>query len=721
MLAATVAFAATACSSSEDDNGKKIPEGEKTAIRLNLSLSPTAGSTTVNNVWVLQWDAAGNNKVCYKERYHDTKEPLNANLVAGSDMKVAVVAGVDDGTVYTLGTSYADFCKKAYPNRISNDAQVPYAGLQQVTITKEGQSVDLPLKWIAAKISFRIASSTADYTLKSAQVKNIVSPIYLLPGAEPSFTSGDIIVSEMDKTYTYYVGENLQGSESGISSPKDRITTKKGTLVEITATKTADNKRTTTTFVSFYGNNDTDNFDVNRGNTYAQELEIDFNAENDKRLTKTVTDASLNIAEEANSYILSPTETVPLAIPVSRVNDFWEDVYDDTRYAIDDGKNDGAVKKWVAKVIWETEAGLVEITTAEGTEPNGYFVIKPGTAGKSGNVLIGLFDATKGTEIDPTTAKALWSWHIWVTSYNPGGGADNVIPTVSGDPGRTAVEGGYVHYFESLSANTAADGGQVVIMDRDLGALESNPNDLRASTGLFYQWGRKDPFYVKLPADNELPAEGYPVGADGFVVGATDHIAREEGPVSFAKAVQSPTLFIVAKSDFGSTSDADFDWLQQGNGNDLLWYDESNASKKTMYDPCPPGWRVPGKSNTFTSLKPRDVWEPSTFDPTNPKEGEVDEWGYYNQYPLQGVVCWDNRTQFFSNNSGRINCYNGKLFEYSSGQYLFMGGIISKKNIRVMYQHSQMGVNSKEGTMDLIETDYYTYRTSGCSVRCVKE
>lgn len=720
-LAAIVAFASTACSSSDEDNGKPVPDGKKTTVKLNLSLAPAAAASTVNNVWVLQWDNAGNNKVCYKERYHDTTTPLEASLVSGNGTKVAVIAGVGDGTVYQLGTSYADFCKKAYAERITNDAQIPYSGLQEVTVSKEGQSIDVPLKWVAAKVSFRIAAPASGYTLKSAQVKNIASTIYLLPGSttEATFTSGDIALTDLDQTFTYYMAENMQGTESGITSATDRITKKKATYVEVIATKTANNKRTTATFVSFYGNNSTDNFDVNRGNIYAQELTIDFDAENDKRVSRTEADAALNLAVPANSYILSPTETIPLGIPVSRVNDFWVNVYDDPRYAIDNGVNDGAVTKWVAKVIWETTPNLISFQISEGTDANGHIVIRPGSAATSGNVLIGIFDASKSTDIDPTTAKALWSWHIWVTTYNPGGDANGIIPTVSGDPGRTAVANGYVHYFESLSANKTVDGSQAVIMDRDLGALASDPTNLRISSGLFYQWGRKDPFYAKLPDDSVIPPDGYPIGPEGAVIGATDHIAREIGPISFAKAIQNPTLFVMAET---LAEPAGFDWLQSGNNNDELWYNSLRETEKTLFDPCPPGWRIPHDTKTFESLVPREVWEPSWFDPSNPGD-KADEWGYYTSFPRQGVVCWDDQTQFYSNNSGRINCFNGKLFEYGSAQYMILGVPLpkSKKDVHTLYQHSLMGVNSKDGSMNLIEPAYYTTRTSGSNVRCVKE
>lgn len=75
------------------------------------------------------------------------------------------------------------------------------------------------------------------------------------------------------------------------------------------------------------------------------------------------------------------------------------------------------------------------------------------TAVREGNAVI----AVKGAD-----GVILWSWHIWVTDYDP-----------------------------DRSRQTYASG--VKVMDRNLGALSATPGDVRA-LGLYYQLGRKDPF-----------------------------------------------------------------------------------------------------------------------------------------------------------------------------------------------------------------------------------
>jgi hypothetical protein len=111
------------------------------------------------------------------------------------------------------------------------------------------------------------------------------------------------------------------------------------------------------------------------------------------------------------------------------------------------------------------------------------------------------------------------------------------------------------------------------MMDRNLGALSVTPGDVR-SYGLFYQWGRKDPFVgCGNVADNTYAAI-YPEDAIQFVDNNSNY-----NNYNYAEA--HPNHFIKYS---GWNDDSDY------------W-----GVHKTMYDPCPLGWRVPD-SNTDTWL-----------------------------------------------------------------------------------------------------------------------
>ena len=130
----------------------------------------------------------------------------------------------------------------------------------------------------------------------------------------------------------------------------------------------------------------------------------------------------------------------------------------------------------------------------------------------------------------------LWSWHIWCVSSMP---ADQ--------------------YY----ANNAG-----AMMDRNLGATSAKIGDIQ-SLGLLYQWGRKDPFINSVYRDSGLAA-----GLQ-YLFSSVDSDG-DTGTIEYA--VAHPMTFITNRND----------WLYSSSGTSPRWSEE-----KTIYDPCPSGYRVP--------------------------------------------------------------------------------------------------------------------------------
>ena len=189
-----------------------------------------------------------------------------------------------------------------------------------------------------------------------------------------------------------------------------------------------------------------------------------------------------------------------------------------------------------AVVLWETWNDLSEVTegsvvtTASFAED--YIIIHTPETLHPGNAVVALRDAD---------GVILWSWHIWIPATE--------IVTAS---------------FGGIMGND--------LMDRNLGALvaaeaaESVISPL--SYGLVYQWGRKDPF----------TASGGTVGDNTLATwaGASDEVAP--GQITLEQSVANPRLL-------GHINNGD--WLVAPDN--TLWTD----TDKTVYDPCPPGYRVP--------------------------------------------------------------------------------------------------------------------------------
>lgn len=169
--------------------------------------------------------------------------------------------------------------------------------------------------------------------------------------------------------------------------------------------------------------------------------------------------------------------------------------------------------------------------------------------------------------------KILWSWHIWLTDQP----AEQV-------------------YFNNAGT----------MMDRNLGATSATPGE-GSAFGLLYQWGRKDPFrgsYHIQHTNHHATTGTWP---SQVVSDATT------GTIAYAQA--NPMTFI-------TFNDLNGDWLYSGTADSdtTRW-----ESIKTIYDPCPPGWRVPEGGENGVWAKASGQWwyegsttgDPTLFNTTN--------------------------------------------------------------------------------------------------------
>lgn len=129
----------------------------------------------------------------------------------------------------------------------------------------------------------------------------------------------------------------------------------------------------------------------------------------------------------------------------------------------------------------------------------------------------------------------LWSWLIWTSEV----------------PAETTHEG-------------------LVIMDRNLGAVGIGNVGCR---GMMYSWGRKDPF----PSPNNgayTPNTFVPARMTAFTISDFG-----EG-MTVAYSIAHPTTYPKNAA-----------WQTESEFTSNMWW----SSGKTIYDPCPPGWKVPSK------------------------------------------------------------------------------------------------------------------------------
>lgn len=188
--------------------------------------------------------------------------------------------------------------------------------------------------------------------------------------------------------------------------------------------------------------------------------------------------------------------------------------------------------------------------------------------------------------------KILWSWHIWLTDQPQ----------------------------EQVYYNNAG-----TMMDRNLGATSATSGDV-GTLGLLYQWGRKDPFLGSSSISNDVKAKS----TTGWSSTSSN---SSKGTIEYA--ILHPTTFII-----GNTSSAG-DW--QYNQDNTRW-----QSEKTIYDPCPAGWRVPdgGRNGVWSKALGSSSSYTGTYDSTNEGMNFSGEFSSDKTiwYPISGCLRFEDGT-----------------------------------------------------------------------------
>jgi hypothetical protein len=304
----------------------------------------------------------------------------------------------------------------------------------------------------------------------------------------------------------------------------------------------------------------------------------------------------------ANCYVVAPGGSANIPI---------------TRAITVGGLPESEIANATVEVLWDDEdpddadnAGVINsYTQPTGADISSTFTVT--ASANEGNAVVAL----KGSN-----DSIYWSWHIWVTD----------------DP--------------TLNAWTNTNSPTYIFMDRNLGATE--PANSLAGRGLFYQWGRKDPFpggkagtagHAALGKFYGMPDAGSPT--DVYV---TNRSADEAGiAAGLLESVRKPTMF------FTGLWFADFDWLPKNEN--VLWnVTVGETNKKTVFDPCPAGWRVPVRldgteSNTSNDFSP---WKGYTTTPSWPYGDDDGGAKFVNAeskealYPAAGYRIYEYGTRF---------------------------------------------------------------------------
>ena len=280
----------------------------------------------------------------------------------------------------------------------------------------------------------------------------------------------------------------------------------------------------------------------------------------DDNLTGEVREGTVNIVKAGTDEVIQTIRIIQLAAVVETgpknlskkgaANSYIVTEAGEYKFWAVKGNSGQEVNPATVEVLWETWNNAEEVTAnsvvASVKVEGSYVVFSTPETLKPGNAVIAAKDAA---------GVILWSWHIWVPASEV-----------------ATLENGVF---------TAP------VMDRNLGALVVAAAGAEApveSFGLTYQWGRKDPFPGPKAANSSSNAK-----VAGVELSSTEGAGEaDESKISLEQSIQNPTLLGHSKNG---------DWLLPADN--TLWQD----AVKTMYDPCPPGYRVPvleGNENFFS-------------------------------------------------------------------------------------------------------------------------
>ena len=361
----------------------------------------------------------------------------------------------------------------------------------------------------------------------------------------------------------------------------------------------------------------------------------------------------LSAEETANCYIVAPGRTAAFKA-VYKGNSLTETIGD-----VAD-----------AVLLWQDAPGLLADVGYSSTEQK--IVVVAGD--KSGNAVVAAKDAS---------GKVLWSWHIWVTDFDPDATAYTTTPNASGTTW--------------------------TFMDRNIGAVSVDRAG-NGSHGLIYQWGRKDPF--PSPVARTLLDENYNYvdgkdgeatlyDIDGNTLPKIGSLAEYHG--SLDASIANPMVFYAQTYTFTGEYD---EYGEEIVLNDPLtgdWTDESNddfwggeSMKKSIYDPCPPGWKVPVCDADGNTPYAWLVYANMTWDAVNNGAEQNGQW-----FPATGTRVYASGGCDFAENG---NPYGGlwigtkgktaaDLTAYPTlyGQYMFI--INGKRTFKVNKDKRSQGMS----------------------------
>lgn len=628
-------------------------------LKSNTKAPNNINENIVSDIWVLQFDGTNTSSSIRNVQYINVSTTnLGLNLLSSSTLnRVVVIANTHNQSFdWSNVTSYQSLLDKL--SAINVEADI-YGGINNKGVIMSGYTdvivnnvspitpIQINVTRSVAKIELNIAlNSGSGLTIDSIAIcdvpsefniadtlkvlHNIVSAPYPIHSSTIYKTFSEKIgmplADGLVKTFQWYVPRNIKGTNAGTTVANKNTNAPQGaSYIRIFAKKSNNDP---VIYRLYPGKNMINDFNIIPNNKYIVNIRINSAGDytTDSRVEYLSEIIDYTTKSYSNCYIINPSTqqgiTRKYKIPVGRVDDYWGSS------ALGYGNNTGftlsASNPWTVSLLWQDTIALVQSSSTtnisfsktSGTGKNDYFEINVPSSAKHGNFVVKIVNSN-----NPTVT--LWSWHFWVTDYNPyyagtftTGEIDKSYPVTSGSVQRYA-------------GGVWASGGELqnsYILDRDIGNLSTTHTPSLTSRGvMYYQFGRKDPFPSDVPLYN--------------ISGTAVVISKTNSTSTMKNSVNNPTSFYRAPSQKG-------DWCSEVLGNSIIWNDVnaiSSSITKSIFDPSPWGFRLP-KQNVY-----------SNFNSTNfISSGSYRTYNSFAKYYMDGYRVYTSGNISGSSSNGRL-------------------------------------------------------------------
>lgn len=463
--------------------------------------------------------------------------------------------------VYPLTSADALATPKAFTVKPDQSLDANYMasdlmyGLPQAAnpVTRTTQPVNLTFKHLLSKININLTSTSVLLTGAVVKVKNTLPTTTFTPQTGAISAASGVAT---DVTVFTATASNTKGS--AIIVPQTVAASKQ--LIEITISGVTYYYTLPASYLFESGKVYTYNISVGESG-----LIVTSQITNWINGGSSGTTAGVNLnTPTANCFVVNPNSGT-VTVPIKNVNIFWRRGGDGsiaksmalagrtgapTAADYDYEATDSLIvdNNYTAEVVWSSVQKASTITinnkTVDGFSVSGLT--------STGNVIVGVRKNSSTTY--------LWSWHLWVTNAD-------------------------------LNANTVTLPTGQIAMDRNLGATTSTVG-ATTTLGLVYQWGRKDP----IPGSTSLTS-----------FSAATVYRKTSGTktgITSAGTNNGTLIKLVSFPDYIFTTDKNNDVVQSGYLSQGYGYNRwggatsttdatPKKNQKSLYDPCPDGWRVP--------------------------------------------------------------------------------------------------------------------------------